>query len=148
MDQRLNAQLRQQVLYVEDNPVNVMLMQAVFELRPGLSLSVATCSAEALEIGAGLQPSLLLLDIRLPDLPGTDLLPLLRQRLGWIHVPAVAVTAEPDFVLEDSGFIEIWRKPLSVHAMLERLDGWLAPETGYIRFGTPPLPYRQGLRAA
>ena len=148
MDQRSNWPLRQQVLYVEDNPVNVMLMRAVFEMRSGLSLSVATCGAEALELGAGLQPSLLLLDIRLPDLPGTDLLPLLRQRLGWVHVPAVAVTAEPASDLEGKGFIEVWRKPLSVPAMLDRLDSWLSPRTGYLRFGTPPLPCRQSLRAA
>jgi len=117
-----------QVLYVEDHPVNVLLMQALFERRPGFQLAVAVDGQQALQMGPALQPSLLLLDLRLPDCHGSTLLPLLRQRFGWYHVPAVAVTAEPGFQSAGTGFFEVWNKPLDLGFVLARLDQLLAPE--------------------
>ena len=78
-----------QVLYVEDQPVNVMLMQAVFEQRPELQLVVATTCAEARALAARIRPELLLLDLRLPDGNGHELLPQLRQRPGWSRLTAL-----------------------------------------------------------
>jgi len=110
------------VLYVEDHPVNAMLMAALFENRPGLKLVVAGTGQQALCIAAGLNPVLLLLDMRLPDCHGSQLLPLLRQLPGCETAPAVAVTAEDDFSLADSGFVELWAKPLDLGWVLRRLD--------------------------
>jgi CheY-like chemotaxis protein len=74
-----------------------------------------------------LRPALLLMDIHLPDCMGSELLPLLRLRFGWRDVPAVAVTAEPDFKAHRESFIEVWRKPLDQPLVLKRLDQWLPP---------------------
>jgi len=110
------------VLYVEDQPVNAMLMAALFDLRPGLKLMVATTGEQALHIAAGLEPVLLLLDMGLPDCHGSELLPLLRQLPGCEGAPAVAVTAEQDFLVQGSGFIELWTKPLDLRDVLGRID--------------------------
>lgn len=115
------------VLYVEDHPVNVMLMEALFARRSNARLHVALTGMQAWHLSARLRPALLLLDLRLPDCHGAELLELLRERPGWAQVPAVAVTAEYDFKVENSGFSEIWRKPLDLPRVMARLDQLLAP---------------------
>ena len=110
------------VLYVEDHPVNAVLMEALFERRPGLRLVIAETGQAALRIAQGLNPQLLLLDLQLPDCHGSDLLPLLRQLPGCGRAPAVAVTANSDFDITNSGFVELWPKPMNLDLVLERLD--------------------------
>lgn len=118
-DERSAEQL---VFYVEDEPVNVLLMRMLFELRPQLRLEVATSGKQALAMARELQPALLLLDLRLPDCIGSQLLPLLRRQPGWEQLPAVAVTAESAFEAAGSSFLEVWRKPLDMRRVLARLD--------------------------
>jgi CheY-like chemotaxis protein len=113
------------VLYVEDDPVNVLLMRLLFERRPQLRLEVATCGQQAMALAGQLQPVLLLLDLRLPDCFGDELLKRLRRQPGWHRLPAVAVTTEPDFEVAGSGFLELWRKPLDLQRALARLDDLL-----------------------
>jgi len=121
--------VRHKVLYVEDHAVNAMLMSALFERVPEGELVLADCGAQALERAQHLHPALLLLDLRLPDIHGSQLLALLRQVPGCEHVPAVAVTAENAFDLTRSGFDELWRKPLNLLTVLERVQAHLARAT-------------------
>lgn len=114
------------VLYVEDEPINVMLMRLMFEQRPTLQLAVAASGAEAEAMAVEPVPAALLLDLRLPDCHGTELLPRLRARAGWGDIPAVAVTAETAFDGTRTGFIDVWRKPLNLRSTLVRLDALLA----------------------
>lgn len=68
------------VLYIEDSPLNVIVMEAMFEQRRDLRLHVAEAGMPAWRLSARLQPSLLLVDLNLPDCHGSDLLKLLRMR--------------------------------------------------------------------
>lgn len=124
------ATLRLPVLYVEDHPVNVLLMQALFERLPAERLLVARCVAEALDLMHAQQErcALLLLDLGLPDGRGSDLLQTLRQLPSCRDVPAVAVTAEYGFDPVRAGFDELWEKPLDLPRVLERLKDLLAPQ--------------------
>ena len=117
---------RQQVLYVEDEPVNALLMRALFERIAEADLVVADCGAQALLAARELHPALLLLDLRLPDMHGSELLTRLRAIPGCERPRAIAVSAECDFVLAGSGFDELWLKPLDVRVMIERIDSLLA----------------------
>jgi CheY-like chemotaxis protein len=119
--------VREVVLYVEDHPVNVLLMQTVFELRPELELVIAVDGAAAMALAHQLRPSLLLLDLRLPDCHGTDLLERMRRIPGWETIPAIAVTAEAEFMPAGTSFSDVWHKPLRVPTLLTRLDRVLAP---------------------
>lgn len=110
------------VLYVEDQPVNVQLMQALFALRPDLELEVAFNGEEGYKAATSNPPDLLLLDLRLPDCHGTQLLARLREHPALSEVPAAAVTAEACFDLSDSTFMETWHKPLNIGEVLSRLD--------------------------
>jgi CheY-like chemotaxis protein len=115
------------VLYVEDSPLNVIVMEAMFEQRRDLRLHVAEAGMPAWRLSAQLQPSLLLVDLHLPDCHGSDLLKLLRMRRGWAQVPAIAVTADSDFDALGCGFMELWAKPLDVRRTLARLAELLPP---------------------
>ena len=119
--------MREVVLYVEDHPVNVLLMQTVFELRPELQLVVAIDGSSAMATTTHLKPSLLLLDLRLPDCHGTELLERMRRVPGWEEIPAVAVTAEAEFMPTGTSFCDVWHKPLRVPTLLTRLDRMIAP---------------------
>jgi CheY-like chemotaxis protein len=122
-----DSEIRDVVLYVEDHPVNVLLMQTVFELRPELELVIAVDGASAMAAAARLHPSLLLLDLRLPDCHGTQLLERMRTIPGWEQIPAIAVTAEAEFMPTGTTFSDVWHKPLRVPTLLTRLDRVLVP---------------------
>jgi len=117
------------VLYVEDDPVNAMLMQGIVELRTGCSLQVARSGAEARRFVAEQRVDLVLCDLRLPDVAGDTLLPELRNAGLAASVPALLVTAESEFVAADlarrGGFDGVWSKPLDVAATLRSLERWL-----------------------
>jgi CheY-like chemotaxis protein len=110
------------VLYVEDHAVNVQLMQALFARRPQAKLLVAPTAAAGLALAIEASPDLLLLDLRLPDCHGTELLQRIRQHDALAHVPAVAVTAEDTGALAGRGFVEIWHKPMDLQLTLARID--------------------------
>jgi CheY-like chemotaxis protein len=113
---------RRPVLYVEDHPVNALLMAAIFERRPQLDLTIATSGEEALRLARDMQPALLLLDLSLPDCHGSELLQRLRALPGYEALPAIAVTAHADFPIEGTSFCELWPKPLHLEKVLTRLD--------------------------
>jgi CheY-like chemotaxis protein len=117
------------VLYVEDDPVNAMLMQGIIELRPGCCLHVARNGAEARQYVATQRADLVLCDLRLPDVAGDALLAELRESGLAATVPALLVTAESEFVAADlarrGGFDGFWPKPLDVAATLRSLERWL-----------------------
>ena len=132
------------VLYVEDHPVNVLLMEALFERRPGMRLVVAVDGQSALRAVARLSPALLMLDLGLPDCHGTELLAALRRLTQTALVPAVAVTADDEFRIDDSGFLEVWLKPLRLAAMLCRVDELCAPRMGIAGMPLPAVRYGRG----
>lgn len=130
---------RRTVLYVEDHPVNALLMAAIFEHRPQLELVIATSGEEAMQVAARLRPALLLLDLGLPDCHGAQLLLRLRTLAGLATPPAIAVTADVMFDIAGTGFSELWPKPLHLEAVLARLDMLISPPT------TAPLRVQEPL---
>jgi len=123
------ARIPRRALYVDDNPVNVMLMQAICERRADLHLTVAETGQEALEKAATLTPELLLIDIGLPDMSGIELLARLRAQPALAKAPAVAVSADamPTDIERAlaQGFQAYWTKPLDLQRTLQALDRWL-----------------------
>jgi signal transduction histidine kinase/CheY-like chemotaxis protein len=120
-----------QILYVEDDPVNALLMQAVLERIPGVTLQVAGSGAAACLLAESRPPDLLMLDMTLPDMDGRELLTRLRADARLQGVPAVAVSADamPDEIQRTlaAGFDAYWTKPLDIdhlpaalHALLRR----------------------------
>ena len=121
---------RGRVLYVEDNPVNVLLMEAIIGLRPGVQLQVAGSVAQGLAAALANPPDLLLLDMQLPDGDGVSLLQALRAPPHSSNVPAVVVSAAArasDLArAREVGFAAYWTKPVVVDDVLAGLDRLLS----------------------
>lgn len=117
------------VLYVEDDPVNAMLMQGIVDLGPGCRLRVARSGAEARAAVTAGDIDLLLCDLHLPDVAGDVLLAELRTIGLAAGVPALLVTAEGEDVAarlaREGGFDGCWTKPLDVPVTLRSLAHWL-----------------------
>lgn len=118
------------ILYVEDNPVNVMLMQAVLEDTPEFALDIADCGDMAWQMVRRNRPDVLLLDMHLPDTNGMALLALLRQVPDMLAVPAIAVSADAmpcDVSLAlKAGFVDYWTKPLDIARIVPTLRALVA----------------------
>jgi hypothetical protein len=114
------------VLYIEDNPVNVLLVQELIRLRPGLVLASATTGMAGVAQAAALKPDLILIDIQLPDIDGFQVLRHLQQQEATSHIPCIALSANamPDDIsrAKAAGFIEYWTKPIAFAPFLAALD--------------------------
>ncbi len=119
----LGDDARAVILYVEDHPVNVMIMEALLQHRPHLRLVVATTGEEGLQAARIEHPDLILLDYHLPDCNGVELLAQIRRLEGLEGTPAVAVSAtDAGIELQGSTFCEFWSKPLDVLQTLAAID--------------------------
>ena len=87
------APATRRVLYIEDNAVNAMLMEAVLERVPGVRLVCATLPEVGLELAQADPPDLVLLDIQLPGIDGFEVLRRLRASPATLAIPVVAVSA-------------------------------------------------------
>ena len=116
---------RRPVLYVEDQPLNVEAMQAVFAYLPDYRLVAAGDGRSALLRAEAEPPALLLLDLGLPDMDGTELLLRLRALPDLARTPAVAVTAAaPHDLLATTSFLDVWTKPLRIARVLQGVERW------------------------
>jgi CheY-like chemotaxis protein len=115
--------LRHRVLYVEDNPVNALLMRAMLARLPDIELECAEEPLQAIELARTLQPQLLLLDVELPGIDGLQLLQRLRADQSMRAIPAIAVSAGamPGDIRRalDAGFAAYLTKPLELAELLQ-----------------------------
>ena len=118
------------VLYIDDNEVNRLLMEAMLTRRPGVRHVLAEDGAGGLRAARCEQPDLVLLDIRLPDMDGHAVLAALRADPDQHEVPCLAVSADamPAEIARAalSGFDGYLTKPLDVTLLLEEVDRRLA----------------------
>jgi CheY-like chemotaxis protein len=84
--------MAQKILYVEDNPSNVIVVQRVADAL-GYELIIAETGQAGLDRAHQESPDLILMDIGLPDIDGLDVTRILRENQDTAQLPIVAVTA-------------------------------------------------------
>lgn len=81
------------VLYIEDNPANLRLVESALEAREDITLEVANTAEDGLRSMQKATPELILLDINLPGMDGYQALRLLKSDPRTASIPVVAVSA-------------------------------------------------------
>jgi two-component system cell cycle response regulator DivK len=106
------------VLIVDDNEKNRKLARDVLRAA-GLRTVEAAGGKEAIALAAECRPDVILLDLRLPDMDGTDVALALRGEAATQRIPVVALSASPhagsDRLLA-AGFDGYLQKPIDVRA--------------------------------
>jgi CheY-like chemotaxis protein len=115
------------LLYIEDNPVNVMIVQELAQRRKDLRFHSAPDGDTGLRLATELTPALILLDMQLPDLHGLEVFERLRQDPRTLHIPCIALSANamPEDIRQamNSGFADYWTKPLDFTLFNQAMDG-------------------------
>ena len=117
------------ILYVEDNPANIKLVETILSTRPATSLISAPTAETGLTIARSYRPHLILLDINLPGMDGLEALAHLKELEELTGVPVVAISAHamPHDVQKalDAGFDDYLTKPVDMQQLLETVDAHL-----------------------
>ncbi|MES2742890.1 MAG: ATP-binding protein [Pseudomonadota bacterium] len=118
------------VLYVEDNPANLKLVEEMLRFRPELRLLSAGDGHQGIELARAHLPQVILMDINLPCVSGTDAMQLLRADPLTADIPVIALTASalPRDIEKGlaSGFFRYLTKPINIDEFGAALDSTLA----------------------
>ena len=114
------------ILYVEDNPANLKLVERIMVRHPDIRLLSAMNGDLGLEIAHREKPDVILMDINLPGISGFETLKILREDPVTAHIPVIAVSANA-MGLDikrgmRAGFFRYITKPIDVHAFMEAVD--------------------------
>jgi signal transduction histidine kinase/ActR/RegA family two-component response regulator len=119
------AQLRT-LLYVEDNPANLMLIEDLIARRPDIRLLSARDGIRGVEIARASVPDVILMDINLPGISGIKALRILAEDPITARIPVIALSANaiPRDIEKglEAGFFRYLTKPIKVNEFLDTLD--------------------------
>ena len=118
------------ILYIEDNPDNMLLVQRALESR-GYKLLKAVNGVEGISKAEGNMVDLILLDINLPDIDGYEVARRLRKssKSELAYIPIIAVTAnalkgDAERAL-DAGCDVYMSKPINIRELWARIEAYV-----------------------
>jgi PAS domain S-box-containing protein len=125
---------RLNVLYIEDNPSNVRLMEQIVSLRPEITLVTVPSAEVGLEYALSAVPNLVMMDINLPGMNGFEALERLKSQPETASIPVVAVSANAMAADVEKGkqigFEDYITKPIEVPKIMQLFDAVLGREAG------------------
>jgi CheY-like chemotaxis protein len=120
------------ILYIEDNPSNLELVERILATRPGVSLITAMQGSLGIELAREHKPDVILLDLHLPDMSGAEALRLLREDPATRRTPIVVITADATSRnvkgLFAAGADDFLTKPLDVKRFIEVVESLTADD--------------------
>jgi CheY-like chemotaxis protein len=115
-----------EVLYIEDNPASLRLVERILARRPGVSMIPAMQGRLGVQLAAQRQPAMVLVDLHLPDMAGREVVRALTGDPSTRHIPVVVMSANALRPSEPGGTIEGARaylsKPFQIDALLGLVD--------------------------
>jgi CheY-like chemotaxis protein len=113
------------LLYVEDNPANLKLIEQLIARRPDIHLLSAKEGKVGIALARAHQPDVILMDINLPGISGIDALHILREDPVTAHIPVIALSANamPRDIEKglQAGFFRYLTKPIRVNEFMDTL---------------------------
>ena len=117
------------LLYVEDNPANLMLVERLIARRPEMQLLSAVNGTLGVELARVHQPEVILMDINLPGISGITALKKLREDAATAHIPVIALSANamPHDIAKgvEVGFFGYLTKPIKIDDFTDMLNAAL-----------------------
>ncbi len=117
------------LLYVEDNPANMNLIEQLIERRPDIRLVTAVNGTLGIELARATLPQVILMDVNLPGISGIEALKILREDPATAHIPVVALSANamPRDIAKglEVGFFRYLTKPIKVKEFTDTLNAAL-----------------------
>lgn len=117
---------RRKVLYVEDNPANLRVVEALFRHQPQLQLLSATNGVYGLELIQRYQPEIIILDIHLPGLNGYQVLEAMKMDPKTENIPVIALSADAMPIDVErglrAGFCDYLTKPVNVDELVHAVE--------------------------
>ena len=112
--------MKEKILIVEDNPLNMRVIEMILRDKDYILLE-ATDGEEALEMAIRERPDLIIMDIRLPRMSGLEVTRKLRETPAFSHTPIIGLTAyamkgDREKVIE-SGCDAYLSKPISTREL-------------------------------
>ena len=137
------------LLYVEDNPANLKVVEQLIARRPDIRLLTAVNGNLGIELARDNQPEVILMDINLPGISGLEALKILREDPTTAHIPIVALSANAmqrdiDKGLQ-AGFFWYLTKPIKVNEFFFGTDG-IRGRTNTAKL-TPEVALKAGMAA-
>ena len=114
------------VLYVEDNPANQMLVEALIARQTNVGLLTANDGRIGIEMARAHLPDVILMDINLPGISGIDAMRVLASDATTAHIPVIALSANaiPQDIEKglETGFLRYLTKPIKIDTFMEALN--------------------------
>jgi PAS domain S-box-containing protein len=114
------------LLYVEDNPANMQLVERIIGRRTDVRLVSAVDGNRGVEMARACLPDVILMDINLPGISGTEALTILRGDAATAHIPVIALSANamPRDIQKglEAGFFRYLTKPIKVTEFMNTLN--------------------------
>jgi CheY-like chemotaxis protein len=114
------------LLYVEDNPANLMLVEDLVARRPDIRLLTAEDASRGIAIARASLPDVILMDINLPGISGIQALGILAEDPATAHIPVIALSANavPRDIERglEAGFFRYLTKPIKVNEFMHTLE--------------------------
>ncbi len=114
------------LLYIEDNAVNMLIVRELLAKRPRVVFHGAVDGESGVRMAREQQPTLVLIDMQLPDIDGTEVLRRLRADPLTASIPCIALSANamPEDVrsARAAGFDDYWTKPIDLASFLGVID--------------------------
>jgi PAS domain S-box-containing protein len=118
--------LKRTLLYVEDNPANLSLVEQLIARRSDLELLTAIDGHVGIQMARAHQPDVILMDINLPGISGFGALKVLQEDPATAHIPVLALSANavPRDIEKglEAGFFRYLTKPIKVVEFMDALD--------------------------
>jgi len=125
-DKFVGGAARHTLLYVEDNPANLMLVEDLVARRGDIHLISAPDGSRGVEMALASLPDVILMDINLPGISGMEALRLLSGDLSTARIPIIALSANAmSRDIEkglDAGFFRYLTKPIKIDEFMDSLD--------------------------
>ncbi len=114
------------LLYVEDNPANLRLVEQIIARHPDIRLLTAVNGNGGVKIARASRPDVILTDINLPDINGFEVLKILHEDPITANIPVIALSANamPIDIGRGlkAGFFRYITKPIKVNELMESID--------------------------